>query len=545
MAEEQMRRRARRRGTSRKATPRTAGGPQAEPTRRAGRQLPARETRGAGRGTSSRRSARRQPVATPPEQPGTTGTVRIPTQRRDKRRWHLGRTGTIVLAACTALLIGYIAGLVYYSGHFTPGTTVGGVDASSLSPKELGPKIEEHMSAYEDHVSGQGLDFVVRAYDVALSCDGVKYAETALAQTNPSAWPIRLFSHESFEVPAGVSFDRGRLDDLIAGVVATYNGSTEEYEEATIVYDEKRERYVSTSELANAMLNASTVSRMVGDDVAALKEETIIDATALMRPTLDEADERLAQVAERANKILDLDFSLTLDGNELMRIDGELIRDWIVISDDPDSPSVSVSADAITEWSYETLNDLVNGENETRVWEVDSPSTGAALAEHINALDSSPLEVSTITIAERPAETPGARQRGRHIDVNISSQYARLYDDDGTVLWRSYVVTGDPSLDQDTPVGEFQIINMEENATLTGADDDGDGEPDYETHVYYWMCFKGMSYGLHDATWRSEDEFGSDTYATEGSHGCVNLPFDKAAELYGLIRLGDPVVIHY
>ena len=29
-----------------------------------------------------------------------------------------------------------------------------------------------------------------------------------------------------------------------------------------------------------------------------------------------------------------------------------------------------------------------------------------------------------------------------------------------------------------------------------------------------------------------------------GSHGCVNLPSDKAAELYDLMQLADVVVVH-
>ncbi len=36
-----------------------------------------------------------------------------------------------------------------------------------------------------------------------------------------------------------------------------------------------------------------------------------------------------------------------------------------------------------------------------------------------------------------------------------------------------------------------------------------------------------------------------DAYKTYGSHGCVNLPTDKAAEIYGIIQNGDPVIVHW
>ena len=64
----------------------------------------------------------------------------------------------------------------------------------------------------------------------------------------------------------------------------------------------------------------------------------------------------------------------------------------------------------------------------------------------------------------------------------------------------------------------------------------------YESFVSYWMCFLGHGYGLHDASWRSN--FGGDIYKYSGSHGCVNLPTNKAPELYNLISVGTVVIIH-
>lgn len=58
------------------------------------------------------------------------------------------------------------------------------------------------------------------------------------------------------------------------------------------------------------------------------------------------------------------------------------------------------------------------------------------------------------------------------------------------------------------------------------------------------MPFKGNSVGLHDASWQSA--FGGQRYASGyGSHGCINLPTGAAGDLYGLIEVGDVVVVHY
>ena len=63
----------------------------------------------------------------------------------------------------------------------------------------------------------------------------------------------------------------------------------------------------------------------------------------------------------------------------------------------------------------------------------------------------------------------------------------------------------------------------------------------YDTTVTYWMPFSG-NVGIHDAVWRTE--FGGNLYQLEGSHGCVNLPYDQAAALYSNVEIGMPVVVY-
>ena len=48
--------------------------------------------------------------------------------------------------------------------------------------------------------------------------------------------------------------------------------------------------------------------------------------------------------------------------------------------------------------------------------------------------------------------------------------------------------------------------------------------------------------GLHDATWRSS--FGGDIYLTNGSHGCVNLPYDTADKIYNNIEAGVAIILY-
>ena len=57
------------------------------------------------------------------------------------------------------------------------------------------------------------------------------------------------------------------------------------------------------------------------------------------------------------------------------------------------------------------------------------------------------------------------------------------------------------------------------------------------------MPFIDNLWAFHDASWRGN--FGGTIYQYAGSHGCINLPSDKAADLYSATQIGDVVVVHY
>ena len=119
-----------------------------------------------------------------------------------------------------------------------------------------------------------------------------------------------------------------------------------------------------------------------------------------------------------------------------------------------------------------------------------------------------------------------------------------MYDDSGALVWESDCVTGDHAKGHDTPTGVYVLNSCRASGDveLRGAIDPATNQPEYISHVSYWMPFIGNSWALHDASWRSR--FGGDIYQYAGSHGCVNLPGDKAKELFGLCKVGDVVVVH-
>ena len=116
-----------------------------------------------------------------------------------------------------------------------------------------------------------------------------------------------------------------------------------------------------------------------------------------------------------------------------------------------------------------------------------------------------------------------------YIKVYISKQKLEYYQNNKKVL-QTPITSGRNNA---TKLGNFKIRNKVRNTFLKGKD--------YISYVQYWMAYDGNSFGIHDASWRSN--FGSQSYKTNGSHGCINVPTKAVAKLYSMVEIGTPVYI--
>lgn len=123
------------------------------------------------------------------------------------------------------------------------------------------------------------------------------------------------------------------------------------------------------------------------------------------------------------------------------------------------------------------------------------------------------------------------QDRTTYISISISQQKLWYYKNNALII-SSNIVTGHKNK-HDTPKGTFRIRSKTRNTYLTGVD--------YRSFVYYWMPIYGQV-GLHDATWRSS--FGGNIYTYNGSHGCINLPFNVAKTIFETAPIGTKVTVY-
>lgn len=124
-----------------------------------------------------------------------------------------------------------------------------------------------------------------------------------------------------------------------------------------------------------------------------------------------------------------------------------------------------------------------------------------------------------------------------YVEISIEKQHLWYYEN-GVCLIDTDVTTG-KSLDElDTPTGVFQVLQLATDYTMYGSYG--------SAFVHYFIKVTKDGVAIHDASWRNV--YGGEEYKTNGSHGCINTPYDAVSKLYELLNAKQtdvtPVIIY-
>ena len=144
--------------------------------------------------------------------------------------------------------------------------------------------------------------------------------------------------------------------------------------------------------------------------------------------------------------------------------------------------------------------------------------------------------MNKIRVTEKTSHTMECKSCGAKVEVEATCTATEC------PYCGSTYVLADKQEDVVIPAGIYQVYNKETSRYLRGPQR-ADGSYEWNAYVDYWMPFNG-AIGMHDAYWQA-GRFGGTYYMTGGSRGCINMPADKAEELYGWIAVGTPVITYY
>lgn len=471
-----------------------------------------------------------------------------------------GGRGALLAVICVLgiLLVVYVGVSVYFSSHFLPNTTVNGDDVSGKAHEELAARITNTGMAYQTHVTGDGIDLQIAGKDVGVSYDGAAYAQAAAKQYSGWTWPVAIFQSRELKVEQGVTLNEELLRQSVSPAIENVNESATPPTNASIQYDASSGKFVETKEALGTQINRDAAIASIKSGIQALHEQITLGDQELVQPTLRSGDKALNDSLTRANEIVTKSIPLRVAGTDAMVIDGKQLSQWLSVNE---KGEVSLKSDEVMAWTQGELSskfdtvaskrtytrpdgkviEVEGGDLEYSYgWNVDGETLAQAIINNVKSNNFQPIDVPMLQEAAK--WNPGGQEwPNRYVDVDITEQTVRMYDENSNVIVETLCVSGDPARDGGTHRGVFYIYNKASPMDLVGADENGDGQPDYIVPVVFWMPFDGGE-GLHDVSTRSA--WGGDVYTYSGSHGCVNLPYSAAAELWENTEVGTVVVVH-
>lgn len=446
------------------------------------------------------------------------------------------------------LLALYLVMTFYYNDTFWMGTWINGVYCTGKSVEEVNALLKEQTSLGEVRIIDlYGNEEILSMQQVECQVDYTVNLQKLLQTQNPFLWLKGLVSRDGLEIEPFFTYDEKSLQEKIQELKIVETAKNPEEPKALIKKTETGyvlEENLSKTPDYEKIVTLLTEHLHAGSEEILLTEEYYYDRTA---------DEEIGRTLALWEQVEDLQkCGIVYDmGDSQVSIDAAMIAEWIAVDEDgrilvDEAGNPLLLEECFKSFvaelakQYDTYNvpreflstrgDLVTIEKGTYGNKIDQKAEVAYLKE---AFESKRSEVHT------PAYSQLALYQGKndigdtYIEVDMTEQMMYYYED-GEIVIETPIVSGDIKSGHKTPARVCYVYNKQTDRILRG--------PGYASPVDYWMPVNG-SIGIHDATWRNK--FGGEIYKTDGSHGCINTPYEAMETLYEKVEIGTPVIMFY
>lgn len=461
-------------------------------------------------------------------------------KRKEKKKVILA-VSLIIGVPVFGLLVVYIVGLGRYQSCFLSGTVIDRVDVSGMSI----PELEEQIAGYslrviERQADGTFLEEEIPGKEIGISYVSTEPLEDILQEQNRFLWFVK---HDTdYRTDAPLFYEESVLEEKIGKLRGFQKEFIEEPADAYIADYVSGQGFELVAEKPGNRLNREKTIEAIKAAVDGLEEQVDLEeAGCYEMPKVTLEDVGLKRTYEKlqnyTNTVVTYKF-----GTERETLDGNTVVDWIIL----DGARATLNRESVEEYvsSLRKKHDTVFHKRKFQTsygkevtidqgdygWWMD---TGQETEELIGILERGESGERVPVYRQTAASYDEPDYGDSYVEINLTAQHLFLYQSGECVL-ESDFVSGNASRGNATPEGIYGITYKERNATLNGET--------YSTPVSFWMPFNN-NVGMHDASWRSE--FGGNIYMTNGSHGCINLPYAAAQEIYGYVEKGTPVICYH
>lgn len=485
-----------------------------------------------------RRAASKEKRAPRPEK-AQTEAVGWQEKLKERRRRKMRRVFEC-LGGIVAII--YIAVAVYFNFHFYGDTVIYGIDCGRKNAEEVKQEVADRLDDYVLEIQErEGKTETVAATQIGLEYVDNGSVDRMLKAQRSYIWPIMILMDRAKGDSVAFSYDQEKaagtinaLDcmDSVRAVAPrdAYIGTTDDGFE---VVQEVMGTTLDREKTVDAILNAL--------DKGAVSV-SLEDEDCYINPTVYQDNEQLqsdaAGMSELAKAKITYEF-----GTQQEVVDVSVIKDWIVklsdgtfviddvcVTDYVESLAAKYDTFGLPVDFYTSLGTTVTLSGGDYGWCIDQGETTVQL---MNALqDGYQGTLEPVYLYEAMSHENGGIGY-TYVEICISQQRMWCYEN-GNVVVDTPVVTGNPNKGNATPSGGVWAIDAKKrDAILTGEG--------YTAPVDYWMPFNG-DVGIHDLKERAA--FGGTIYLSNGSHGCVNTPYDQVQIIYNTVSIGTPVIVY-
>lgn len=448
------------------------------------------------------------------------------------------RKGIIIATVSTSLLlISYFAGSFYYKDRFFNDITINETNIGGLNLRQANKKLAKttqlkEFSIKTDNGTVKTFDTQVVDYQYV---DNKDLPNILKAQKEHNWLLAFLKPKQNYKSDVVYKYDVNKVLTQVDSIEEMKN----KYTEANLKYDEKSNEFIITPDVSEIGLNEEELSKLIMEALDNNVNEINIE-NYMLRPKITSNSENIVLAKEKANKLLNKEFTYNY-GDRKEVLDSSLFKSWLFFNGQELDVDPNMARAYIVELAerYDTYGRNRNfkassGQTITIAggsygWLTHRGNTVDALIEHLKAGESKTIEpVYSAKALHRETDDIG----NSYVEIDLTSQMVYVYIN-GEMKVQTPTVTGNVAQGHATPRSVDPLNYKTTNTVLKG--------PGYASPVKYWMPFNG-GIGLHDASWRSK--FGGQIYKTGGSHGCINLPTEKAKAIYELVYPGMPVIVY-
>ncbi len=452
------------------------------------------------------------------------------------------------LSAALTLSGSFLVQAAVYNNHNDPevyvsGTRINGVNAAGWTPEEAKAGIEAfYGSGYTLTLAGKdGKEEVIQGSEIGMTAVLGEGLAEILAKENENGRISGPAVNNIYDLPMEISYSREVLLNRLEALELVTGRDIVKTENAHIVKHPNGEGFVIVPETEGTDLNMERFTQAVEAALASRQPVlNLAEAGCYQEISVRSQDRSLLTLLDAMNHCGDMTITYRF-GDAVKELTGEVISTWITGTD-----GTAVTVDPVQAAAYvKTLADeydtagkphlfrTASGQDVTVTgpygWKINQEAETQALIEAVQTCRSSEREpVYSQTAASRTGNDYGMT----YVEVDLENQHLYLVENGQCILDTPFV-SGNVSKGWTTPPGIFGLTYKQKDKVLKGKD--------YATPVKYWMPFNG-GIGLHDADWRGS--FGGTIYKTSGSHGCINLPPEKAAIIYEHVYKNMPVICH-